>query len=136
MAYQDLRDFIRALEKEGELKRIPFEVDPHLEITEFADRSVKKGKSRSRRECAPAPRPDLKKAIGVAHETSHEPPVARDAGRDAHADNFGVPAEMRDSERERGQRSYGRVAAPRLELRSSQSSTSLRPKGASASAFA
>jgi 4-hydroxy-3-polyprenylbenzoate decarboxylase len=43
MAYQDLREFIRALEKAGELKRIPFEVDPHLEITEFADRAVKQG---------------------------------------------------------------------------------------------
>lgn len=41
MAFTDLRDFIRALEKHGELKRIPFEVDPYLEITEFADRSVK-----------------------------------------------------------------------------------------------
>jgi 4-hydroxy-3-polyprenylbenzoate decarboxylase len=43
MAYSDLRDFIGALEKHGELKRIPFEVDPVLEITEFADRSVKTG---------------------------------------------------------------------------------------------
>jgi len=43
MAYDDLREFIRALEKHGELKRIPFEVDPYLEITEFADRSVKSG---------------------------------------------------------------------------------------------
>src|ERR1043166_5792018 len=43
MAYRDLRDFIHALEKNGELKRIPFEVDPVLEITEFADRAVKKG---------------------------------------------------------------------------------------------
>ncbi|MFN3323084.1 MAG: menaquinone biosynthesis decarboxylase [Bryobacteraceae bacterium] len=43
MAYTDLREFIRALEKHGELKRISFEVDPHLEITEFADRSVKSG---------------------------------------------------------------------------------------------
>src|SRR5216684_7097394 len=41
MAYSDLRDFIRRLEKEGELKRIPIEVDPVLEIAEFADRSVK-----------------------------------------------------------------------------------------------
>ena len=38
MAYTDLREFIAALEKRGELKRIPFEVDPVLEITEFADR--------------------------------------------------------------------------------------------------
>ena len=43
MAYTDLREFINALDKAGELKRIPFEVDPYLEITEFADRSVKKG---------------------------------------------------------------------------------------------
>jgi len=43
MAFDDLREFIRALEKHKELKRIPFEVDPYLEITEFADRSVKSG---------------------------------------------------------------------------------------------
>jgi 4-hydroxy-3-polyprenylbenzoate decarboxylase len=41
MPHDDLRDFIRALEKSGELKRISLEVDPYLEITEFADRSVK-----------------------------------------------------------------------------------------------
>jgi len=43
MAYRDLREFIRALEKKHELKRIPFEVDTELEITEFADRAVKQG---------------------------------------------------------------------------------------------
>ncbi len=43
MPYIDLREFIQALEKHGELERIPFEVDPVLEITEFADRSVKRG---------------------------------------------------------------------------------------------
>jgi len=43
MAYNDLRDFIRALEKNKELRRIPFEVDTRLEMTEFADRSVKTG---------------------------------------------------------------------------------------------
>jgi 4-hydroxy-3-polyprenylbenzoate decarboxylase len=43
MAHEDLRDFIRALEKNNELKRVPFEVDTRLEITEFADRSVKSG---------------------------------------------------------------------------------------------
>src|SRR3954447_13971256 len=43
MAYRDLREFIRALEQKNELKRIPFEVDPILEITEFADRAVKQG---------------------------------------------------------------------------------------------
>ncbi len=43
MAYRDLREFLAALEKHQELKRIPFEVDPILEITEFADRAVKSG---------------------------------------------------------------------------------------------
>jgi 4-hydroxy-3-polyprenylbenzoate decarboxylase len=41
MHFDDLRGFIRALELKGELKRIPFPVDPYLEITEFADRAVK-----------------------------------------------------------------------------------------------
>ena len=43
MAYSDLRAFIQRLEEEKQLKRIPFEVDPYLEITEFADRAVKSG---------------------------------------------------------------------------------------------
>jgi 4-hydroxy-3-polyprenylbenzoate decarboxylase len=43
MAYRDLREFIHALDEQRELKRIPFEVDPILEITEFADRAVKGG---------------------------------------------------------------------------------------------
>ncbi len=41
MAYSDLREFVDELEKKKELKRISVEVDPFLEITEFADRSVK-----------------------------------------------------------------------------------------------
>ncbi len=41
MPFEDLREFIRALEKQGELKRVTLEADPHLEITEFADRAVK-----------------------------------------------------------------------------------------------
>src|SRR5215469_6951167 len=43
MAYRDLREFIGALEKHKELKRVSVEVDAILEITEFADRSVKRG---------------------------------------------------------------------------------------------
>src|SRR5690348_17482169 len=43
MAYRDLREFIHALEEKKELKRISLEVDPVLEITEFADRAVKQG---------------------------------------------------------------------------------------------
>ena len=43
MPYRDLRDFIAALEEHGELARIALEVDPILEMTEFADRAVKQG---------------------------------------------------------------------------------------------
>jgi 4-hydroxy-3-polyprenylbenzoate decarboxylase len=43
MAFDDLRDFIRALEKQRELMRVAIEVDPYLEITAFADRAVKSG---------------------------------------------------------------------------------------------
>lgn len=43
MKYQDLRDFIQQLEQMGELKRIKTEVDPHLEMTEIADRVLRAG---------------------------------------------------------------------------------------------
>jgi 4-hydroxy-3-polyprenylbenzoate decarboxylase len=39
----DLRDWISRLEREGELRRVSAEVDPHLEITEITDRTVKGG---------------------------------------------------------------------------------------------
>lgn len=43
MSYQDLREFIEALEQLGELKRIKQQIDPQLEITEIADRTLRKG---------------------------------------------------------------------------------------------
>ena len=43
MKYQDLRDFIQQLESMGELKRIKACVDPHLEMTEIADRVLRAG---------------------------------------------------------------------------------------------
>ncbi len=45
MAYNDLREWIAALDRAGELKRIRAEVDPMLEITEIADRVSKAGKA-------------------------------------------------------------------------------------------
>src|SRR2546430_8039775 len=39
----DLRAWVALLEREGELVRIGTEVDPHLEITEIVDRTVKAG---------------------------------------------------------------------------------------------
>ncbi len=41
MAYDDLRDWIKALDRAGELKRIGIEADPILEITEIVDRVSK-----------------------------------------------------------------------------------------------
>ncbi len=41
MAYEDLRDWIAALDRAGELKKIRTEVDPILEITEITDRVSK-----------------------------------------------------------------------------------------------
>jgi 4-hydroxy-3-polyprenylbenzoate decarboxylase len=43
LAYDDLRDWIKTLEKHGELKRIREEVSPELEITEITDRVSKIG---------------------------------------------------------------------------------------------
>src|SRR5690554_3224594 len=43
MKYRDLRDFIDQLEQQGKLKRIQQEIDPNLEMTEIADRTLKAG---------------------------------------------------------------------------------------------
>jgi 4-hydroxy-3-polyprenylbenzoate decarboxylase len=43
MSFRDLREWIALLEREGELRRIVAEVDPHLEVTEIVDRTVKAG---------------------------------------------------------------------------------------------
>jgi 4-hydroxy-3-polyprenylbenzoate decarboxylase len=45
LAYDDLRDWIKTLEKHGELKRIREEVSPELEMTEITDRVNKMGKT-------------------------------------------------------------------------------------------
>jgi len=44
LAYNDLREWIQALETAGELKRVRAEVDPILEITEITDRVSKAGR--------------------------------------------------------------------------------------------
>ena len=44
MAYDDFRDWINALHKAGELKRVTVEVSPDLEMAEIADRAAKMGK--------------------------------------------------------------------------------------------
>src|SRR4029077_1760127 len=41
MAFDSFRDFVNALDRAGELKRIAFPVATELEITEIADREMK-----------------------------------------------------------------------------------------------
>lgn len=53
MAYNDLREWIAALERAGELKRIKTEVDPILEIAEITDR-VSKSRDAQGRSGGPA----------------------------------------------------------------------------------
>ena len=48
MAYNDLREWIKQLEKAGELKRITLEVSPDLEMAEIADRTAKLGRGTSK----------------------------------------------------------------------------------------
>ena len=43
MGYEDLRGFLKALDKDGDLKRVRAEVDPYLEITEIVSRVVLEG---------------------------------------------------------------------------------------------
>ena len=50
MAYDDLRDWIQALERAGELRRIRTEADPILEITEITDRVSKSRSSEKDRQ--------------------------------------------------------------------------------------
>jgi 4-hydroxy-3-polyprenylbenzoate decarboxylase len=47
VAYRDLRDFVRKLEKEGELVRVRGEVDPILEITEITQRIARDPKRKT-----------------------------------------------------------------------------------------
>lgn len=44
MAYEGLRDWIRALERAGELRHVKAEVSPRLEMAEIADRASKSGR--------------------------------------------------------------------------------------------
>jgi len=54
VAYDDLREWIAALDKAGELKRITAEVDPILEVTEITDRVSKWGPKSGRGPGGPA----------------------------------------------------------------------------------
>ena len=41
MAYADLRDFLRTLDKAGELRHVKAPVDPYLEVTEIVTRVIR-----------------------------------------------------------------------------------------------
>jgi 4-hydroxy-3-polyprenylbenzoate decarboxylase len=63
VAYRDLREFVRKLESEGELRRVKAEVDPVLEIAEVVQRLRREA---LRGEEAPEKKP--KHNAGAAHE--------------------------------------------------------------------
>ncbi len=67
MAYSDLREWIAALEKAGELKRVKAEADPILEVTEIADRVSKWG---PREGTAPAARRCSSRTLRAIPDTS------------------------------------------------------------------
>ena len=60
MAYRDFQHFLEVLESKGELKRISEPVSPYLEITEIADRVVKKA----------GPALLFENPVGPSHRTS------------------------------------------------------------------
>jgi len=67
MAYESLRAFVAKLDAAGELKRIPVEVDPVLEITGIADREMKSpggGRALLFEKCKGSPFPLLINAYG------------------------------------------------------------------------
>src|SRR2546422_1329251 len=67
MAFDSLRDFVQALDAAGQLKRVPIEIDPVLEITELADREMKSpggGKALLFEKCKGAQFPLLINAYG------------------------------------------------------------------------
>src|SRR5271163_5103997 len=53
VAYRDLREFVKKLEKSGELRRVKAEVDPILEITEVTQR-VARDAARAKDSVGPA----------------------------------------------------------------------------------
>jgi len=65
VAYRDLREFVRKLENEGELRRVKAEVDPVLEIAEVVQRLRREA---LRGENAPEKKPKDNTGIGTAQE--------------------------------------------------------------------
>ena len=64
MAYRDLREFVRKLESEGELRRVKAEVDPVLEIAEVVQRLRREA---MRGNNPPEKKPKDSAAAGAAH---------------------------------------------------------------------
>jgi 4-hydroxy-3-polyprenylbenzoate decarboxylase len=91
MPFRNLRHFIDSLERSGDLRRIGAEVDPHLEITAFADRAVKQGGPALFFECpvvkvptvAQASQPANPSAKGAAQASQPGTANLRQAGKPA-----------------------------------------------------
>ena len=73
MAYDDLRDWISALDRAGELKRIRTEADPILEITEIADRVSKEPRPHGIRPGRPGAA--VRKRQGLSRRQASDQPI-------------------------------------------------------------
>jgi len=86
MYYKDLRDFLQRLEERGELKRITQEIDPHLEMTEICDRTLRAGGP----------------ALLFEHPSGHTIPVLGNLFGTTSRVAFGMGAESTDALRDIG----------------------------------
>jgi 4-hydroxy-3-polyprenylbenzoate decarboxylase len=86
MHYKDLRDFLQRLEERGELRRITREIDPHLEMTEICDRTLRAGGP----------------ALLFEHPSGHTIPVLGNLFGTTSRVAFGMGAESTDALRDIG----------------------------------
>ena len=86
MYYKDLRDFLQRLEERGELRRITREIDPHLEMTEICDRTLRAGGP----------------ALLFEHPSGHTIPVLGNLFGTTSRVAFGMGAESTDALRDIG----------------------------------
>ncbi len=76
----DLREWIALLERSGELVRVEAEVDPHLEVTEIVDRTVRAGRPGAALRAAEG-KPAAAARQPVRHRAAHVPRLRRRPAR-------------------------------------------------------
>ncbi len=85
LAYDDLRDWIKALDKAGELKHIQEPVDPILEIAEITDRVSKWGKRAETKSAPGGPALLFENVKGLPGQPGADEPVRQRTAHEAGA---------------------------------------------------